>query len=132
MYQSLPVDMSLESKIEKGRGPVATVICQHGIIHVGDYFIAGSTGGKVSSLVDSYGKRVNEINPSLPVQVAGFNELPHAGDVFEVTTQEAVKKRASVQPEEPRADIYLKKATGEAEITLIVKADNASSREALG
>ncbi len=121
----------LESKIEKGRGPVATVICQHGILHVGDYFVAGSTGGKISSLVDSYGKRVAEIYPSLPVQVAGFSELPQAGDVFEVATQEAVKKGVAAQAIEPRTDMYLKKATGEAEIALIVKADNGSSREAL-
>ena len=116
----------LESKIEKGRGPVATVICQHGILHVGDYFIAGTTSGKVSSLVDSYGKRVTEIYPSLPVQVAGFSELPQAGDAFEVATQEAVKKGVAAQTAEARTDMYLKKSSGEAEIALIVKADNGS------
>ena len=121
----------IESKMEKGRGPVATVICQHGILHVGDYFLSGSTGGKVSSLVDTYGKRVAEAHPSHPVQIAGFNELPQAGDPFEVTTQEAVKKGIAATVSEPRTDIYLKKAGGEAQITVIVKADNASSREAL-
>ena len=121
----------LESKIEKGRGPVATVICQHGKLHVGDYFIAGATSGKVSSLVDSSGKRLNEVGPSIPVQVAGFSELPQAGDSFEVSTQEAVKKGISEFSKEPKSDIYLKKAQGDNEIALIVKADNASSREAL-
>ncbi len=120
----------LESKLEKGRGPVATVICQHGILHVGDYFIAGSTSGKVSSLVDSYGKRVTEIYPSLPIQVAGFSELPQAGDVFEVATQEAVKKGIAPTSEQ-RTDLYLKKGAHESAILLIVKTDNASSREAL-
>ena len=85
----------LESKVEKGRGPVATVICLHGILKIGDYFSAGSTWGKVNSLVDSYGKRVTEIAPSLPVLVSGFSELPQAGDLFEVTTHEAVKKGVS-------------------------------------
>ena len=121
----------LESKIEKGRGPVATVICQHGILRVGDYFVAGSTGGKVSSLVDSSGKRINEISPSMPALVAGFTDLPQAGDSFDVTTQEASKKGATGYVSEMRPDIYLKKAAGETEITLIVKADNGSSREAL-
>lgn len=121
----------LESKIEKGRGPVATVICQHGKLHVGDYFIAGSTTGKVSSLVNSYSKRVQEILPSFPAQVAGFSDLPQAGDTFEVTTQEAIKKDKGAQTLEARSDLYLKKSTGEKEITLLIKADNASSREAL-
>ena len=121
----------IESKMEKGRGPVATVICLHGILHVGDYFLAGHVGGKVSSLVDSAGRRVREIHPSLPVQVAGFSELPHAGDIFEVVSQEAAR-RGSAAPQETRADLYLKKgATTGTEVTLIIKADNASSREAL-
>ena len=120
----------LESKIEKGRGPVATVICQHGILRVGDYFIAGTTSGKVSSMVDSSGKRVQEAYPSVPVQVAGFAELPQAGDAFEVATQEEVKKRV-VQGAEQRPDLFLKKTLSEKEIPIIVKADNASSKEAL-
>ena len=118
----------LESKVEKGRGPVATVICLHGILRTGDYFSAGSTWGKVNSLVDSYGKRVTEIAPSLPALVSGFSELPQAGDLFEVTTHEAVKKGVSVAPPRPEA---VKRAMGENEINLIIKADNASSREAL-
>jgi translation initiation factor IF-2 len=121
----------LESKLEKGRGPVATVICQHGILKVGDYFVAGMTSGKVSSLVNSYGKRVTQVTPSTPVQVAGFSELPDAGDMFEVVTQDIAKKGAVTQPPVARSDMMFKKASGETAINIIIKTDNASSKEAL-
>ncbi len=117
----------LESRMEKGRGPVATVICQHGVLKVGDTFRAGSITGKVSSLVDSYGNRVQEIGPSLPVQVAGFSDLPFVGDVFEVITPQEARKGVSGPT---RAEPVYKKMQ-ENEIPLIIKADNASSREAL-
>jgi translation initiation factor IF-2 len=121
----------LESKIEKGRGPVATVICQHGTLKVGQYFIAGITQGKVSSLMDTAGLRVIEVGPSTPVQVAGFSELPNAGDTFEVVLQEIFKKRAHGYPLEARPEATLKQTLNEDTIRLILKADNASSREAL-
>lgn len=119
----------LESKVEKGRGPVATVICHHGILKVGDYFNAGSTWGKVSSLLDYKGERLQKVYPSTPVQISGFSELPQAGDFFQVTTQEAAKKgllTARIRPEVP----YTQKE-GKATLSLIIKTDNASSREAI-
>ncbi len=121
----------LESKLEKGRGPVATVICHHGILKIGDYFVSGTRQGKVSSLVDSYGKRVTEVGPSTPVQVAGFSELPHAGDPFEVVAQESLKRRTATQTVESRAETLLKKTFDGEAIRLIIKSDNASSKEAL-
>ncbi len=120
----------LESTVEKGRGPVATVICQHGILKVGDYFTAGNATGRISSLVNSAGKRIQEVPPSVPVLVAGFSELPHAGDAFEVTTQQAIRK-GGVKAPSKTAEIMSKTGTEESEIALIVKADNASSREAV-
>nr|MBA2306544.1 translation initiation factor IF-2 [Candidatus Dependentiae bacterium] len=120
----------LESKIEKGRGPVATVICHHGILKVGDYFSAGTTWGKVSSLVNSRGERLQQSHPSMPVQISGFSELPQAGDFFQVTTQEAAKKGALTPRARPDMGAYTKKE-GETDLSVIVKADNASSREAL-
>lgn len=121
----------LESKLEKGRGPVATVICQHGILHVGDYFVAGEATGRVSSLVTSEGKRVHQVGPSVPVQVAGFSELPHTGDIFEVHPSKIVK-RSSTPTVQPRTDLFRKTgATRETDITLMLKTDNASSREAV-
>jgi translation initiation factor IF-2 len=70
----------LEAELESGRGPVATVIVQHGTLRVGDPIVAGAAWGKVKSLVDDHGDQVKEAPPSMPVQVLGFSEPPHAGD----------------------------------------------------
>lgn len=122
----------LESKFEKGRGPVATVICQHGILKIGDYFVAGEATGRVNSLVTSDGKRVQKVGPSVPVQIAGFSELPHAGDVFEVHSSKVLKK-GIVAGQQQRADLLLRRAGAaqKADIDIILKTDNASSREAV-
>lgn len=119
----------LESKIQKGLGPVATVICQQGTLHIGDFFCAGYSLGKVSSLINSYGKRINEVGPSIPVQVSGFSELPHAGDHFEVISQEKYKKLKSAGT--IRADLESKKGLEEDSIHIILKTDSTSSQEAL-
>ena len=120
----------LESHLEKGRGPVATIICQHGTLKVGDYFAAGESTGRVSSLVNSEGKRIKEVGPSAPVTVAGLSKLVHAGDIFEVHSQKVLRKGV---PTAQRADLLKRKAAqkGVADIDIIVKADNASSREAV-
>ncbi len=97
----------LESHLEKGRGPVATVICQHGILRVGDYFAAGQATGRVSSLVDSFGKRVKQTGPSVPVQVAGLSQLAHSGDLFEVHPQKVIRKGV---PTAERADLVKRQA----------------------
>lgn len=120
----------LESKIEKGLGPVGTVINQYGVLRVGDYFVAGSTSGKVSSLIDSYGKRVREAGPSMPVLVAGFKELPKTGDIFNVVTSDKIKQHTRATDAE-RIHITSKAGAKENAINIIVKTDNASSKEAL-
>lgn len=117
----------LESKMEKGRGPVATVICHDGILKVGDYFVAGNVRGRVNSLVDSWGNRITEVQPSHPVLVAGFEELAQAGDLFEVVSAAEFKKDRPVAHKASS----LRQATHENSLNLIIKADNASSREAL-
>ena len=119
----------LESKLEKGRGPVATIICQHGILRVGDYFSCGSTQGKVSSLVDFAGKRVQEARPSIPVQVAGFTSLPHTGDLFEVIQPGELKRgrTSAAELNVPSA----RQVLHENALNLIIKTDGASSKEAL-
>ena len=120
----------LESKIEKGRGPVATLILQHGIAKVGDFFVCGKTFGKINSMVDSYGKRVKSAEPSIPVQVAGFAEIPEAGDFFEAVPQAEYKKaRQGKREEKPLAARMASVAKDS--INLIVKADSDSSKEAL-
>lgn len=115
----------LESKLEKGRGPVATVILQQGSLHIGDFFNSGQTSGKVTSLVDSYGKRLKEVLPGYPVQVAGFEALPQAGDSLIAGSKAEVKKAS-----QPTKQV-VKMARGEKDINICIKADSNSSIEAL-
>ncbi|MEX0940334.1 MAG: translation initiation factor IF-2 [Candidatus Babeliales bacterium] len=119
----------LESRLEKGLGPVATIICQHGILHIGDYFAAGYSIGKATSIIDSYGKRIKKVGPSIPVQIAGFSELPHAGDFFEVISQEKYRKLKNSK--DARVAYQAKYIVSDQAIKLIVKTDNSSSQEAL-
>ncbi len=119
----------LESQLEKGRGPVATIIAQHGKMSVGDYFICGKTSGRITSLVDSYGKRVEHILPPLPVQVAGFADMPEVGDAFDVVSkQEYLQGRLK---EEVRKETGIKESAAEGAIQLLIKCDTHSSQEAL-
>jgi translation initiation factor IF-2 len=118
----------LESKIEKGRGPVATVICQHGILKVGDYFVCGSVSGRVSSLVNSYGQRLQEAGPSIPVIVAGFDALPEVGDYFESGSKESLRRSAPVAE---KTIMQARSSAKENAINIIVKTDTNSSKEAL-
>lgn len=119
----------LESHLERGRGPVATVICQQGILRVGDSFACGSTRGRVSTLKTSAGKLVKSIEPSHPVQVAGFESLAQAGDFFKVGSARDVKRGKLATEERPqqRPSQVLKKGS----LNIIVKTDTASSGEAL-
>jgi translation initiation factor IF-2 len=116
----------LESKLEKGRGPVVTVICQEGTLHVGDFFIAGKQQGKISSLVDSLGNRIKEAYPSQPVQVAGFSALAQVGDSFEVVSAEDLKKQSTSQSLPPSL-----RQMAENSLNIILKTDGSSSLEAL-
>ena len=119
----------LESKLEKGRGPVATVLTQHGLLSIGDYFVAGKTSGKISSMNDSLGQRVTQMGPSHPVQIAGFNELPDAGDFFETVQKDAFLKTKHEQSGQKPAFIH--RVQTESAINLLVKTDTNSSKEAL-
>lgn len=118
----------LESHMEKGRGSVATVICQHGTLRVGDHFVCGSMQGRVTSLRDSFGKFVQSSEPSLPVQVAGFSELPKIGDILNVATAKEIKKGFGVTIDRSTKFAQVMK---EGVISLIIKTDNLSSKEAL-
>lgn len=119
----------LESKLEKGLGSVATVICQQGTLRIGDYFIAGSTQGRVSVLVDSSGKRVKEVGPSIPVQISGFDQLPQVGAQFKAITVEEYKKFKQTHIASSAKSRGT--ATGENILNLIIKVDNVSSLEAV-
>ena len=72
----------IEAQLDKGRGPVATVLVQKGTLHVGDFIAAGASHGKVRAMIDDTGRRVKEAGPSTPVEILGLNDVPGAGEVF--------------------------------------------------
>ena len=117
----------LESRLERGRGPVATLILQHGMLQLGDYFICGKTRGRVSSIKNSFGNVVQQVGPSIPVLVAGFQELPEAGEVLRVVSKEEVRRDKQQQSQ----DLRTTRTSDENAINLIIKTDTNSSREAL-
>ncbi len=72
----------IEAELDKGRGPVATVLVQNGTLHVGDFISAGVAHGKVRAMIDDKGRRVKEAGPSTPVEILGLSDVPSAGEVF--------------------------------------------------
>ena len=119
----------LESGSEKGRGWVVTLIAQNGVLKVGDYVLAGNTTGHISSLFDSYGKQVKSSDPALPVQAAGFDDRPEAGDSFRIVSKnEYLKAKSSGNS---KVSLVGKRLMYENGINILVKADNHSSLEAI-
>jgi translation initiation factor IF-2 len=135
----------IEAKLDKGRGPVATVLVQHGTLQVGDTIIAGAAVGKVKVLNNDKGKRIKKAGPSTPVEVIGFNEVPEAGDTLYVTTEdrstrELADKRMQYKRESELKknqtvtldDLFTKIKEGEIkDLKLIIKADVQGSIEAI-
>jgi len=135
----------IEAKIEKGRGPVATVLVQEGTLKVGDAFVTGTHFGKVRSLINDEGKRVKTAGPSMPVEVIGIGGVPLAGDTFiSVSDERAAKEVVSKRAERERNtkltsvrrvtldDLYQGMQDGTAkELKVIIKADVQGSAEAL-
>jgi translation initiation factor IF-2 len=130
-YLDVPVfGYVIESRFEKGRGPVAIVICRQGVLRVGDCFTCGGLRGRVSSLKETSGKIVKSVNPSNPVIVAGFTEMPHTGDVLSVCAKDKHKASDGVLAHRKAVDTTAFIAQEDA-VRLIVKADSALSREVL-
>jgi translation initiation factor IF-2 len=135
----------LEAKLDRGRGPVATVLVRNGTLRVGDYFICGSVFGRVRAMLDDRGEQVKEVPPSMPVEVLGLEELPEAGDAFQVATDTAKAKQIVMyRAEKDRAaslaksgritleQFHKKMAAGEVkELPIILKADVGGSAEVL-
>ncbi len=135
----------IESRLDRGRGPLATVLIQNGSLKIGDVFVAGANSGRVKAMLDEYGNRLKKVLPGFPVQVLGFDGTPQAGDTFLVMDSEKeVKaislKRQALQREQAFKQIRaltleglsdrIKK--GEArELPLIIKGDVNGSVEAL-
>jgi len=135
----------IEARIDRGRGPVATVLVQEGTLKVGDILLAGVHSGRIRSLTNDQGKRLKEAAPSTPVEVTGLDGVPTAGEYFlvvdsERAAREVAAKRAEKSREEEMAkarkvtlaDLHIRIAEGEIkELPVIIKADVQGSVEAL-
>jgi translation initiation factor IF-2 len=135
----------VEAKLERGRGPVATVLVQSGTLHVGDVFVVGSFSGKVRALISHTGAKVQEAGPSVPVEVIGLPGVPSAGDVFQAVKDERIAREiAEDRARKQRAaelagagkvsldDLFAKIQEGSVkELSLVIKADVQGSSEAL-
>jgi len=136
----------IESSLDKGRGPVATVLVQQGLLSRGDYLVCGVQYGRVRALFDETGSQVQAAGPSIPVQVLGLSGVPDAGDDFVVVADERLAKDVAQQREAKRRemrlvqsagnrmeDIMAQMGQGEAQqvLNLVVKADVQGSVEAL-
>jgi len=135
----------IESKLDKGRGPVATVLIKNGTLNVGDPIIAGFTYGKVRAMFDDKGKRVKSATPSIPVEVIGFNDVPDAGDIMycisdEKNARQIIEKRIANSRDKMAIDahkvsledLFSQIQEGKVkELNIIVKADVQGSVEAV-
>ena len=83
----------IEAQLDKGRGPVATVLVQKGTLHVGDSIVIGSTYGKVRAMIDDKGRKVKEAKPSTPVEILGLNDVPNSGEILMATENEKEAKK---------------------------------------
>ena len=82
----------IEARLDKGRGPVATVLVQNGTLHTGDIIIAGTALGRVRAMLDDHGQQVKEAGPSVPVEITGLAEVPAAGDTFNAVEDERLAR----------------------------------------
>jgi len=135
----------LEAKLDRGRGPVATVLVRNGTLHQGDYFICGTVFGRVRAMLDDRGAQVKEVGPSMPVEVLGLEELPEAGDTFQAVTDTTKAKQIVMYRAEKERAVHLAKtgritleqfhkkmAAGDVqELPIILKADVSGSAEVL-
>ena len=134
----------IEAKLDKGRGPVATVLVQNGTLHNGDIVIAGTSVGRVRVMTDHNGRSVKVAGPSVPVEITGLADVPDAGDEFEAVIDErmarelAEKRRAEAKEEIFKAnaranlnDLFSQMASGMKDLNIIVKADVDGTVEAV-
>jgi translation initiation factor IF-2 len=133
----------IEAKLDKGRGPLATVLVERGTLRVGDVFVAGASSGKVRAMIDDHGRQVKEAGPSVPVEVLGLSAVPSAGDPFTVVENEARarevasyrqgvldRKRTTSAPVSLE-NMFASHASTIKELPLVIKADVQGSVEAI-
>lgn len=135
----------IEARLDKGRGPIATMLVQNGTLHVGDIVVAGTTVGRIRAMMNDRGERVQEAGPSIPVEVTGLNDVPTGGDVFNAVSderlaRELVEQRINEQKEaifNARTKVTLDNLFDQMqqgdmkELKIIVKADVQGSVEAV-
>ena len=135
----------IEAQLDKGRGPIATILVQEGTLNIGDAFVVGHTSGRIRAMVDEKGKRLKKAGPSTPVEIIGLSEVPDAGDNFVVMDDEKdarqiAEKRKDKQKQEQQKstmkvsleDIFSQIQEGKMkELNIIVKADVQGSVEAI-
>ncbi len=134
----------IEAKLDKGRGPVATVLVQNGTLHVGDVIIAGGAVGRVRAMTDDKGRQLKTAGPSVPVEILGLDQVPGAGDIFNAVKDEKMARELADQrkdkqkEEEFRAnakvsleDFFNQMKEGVQSLNIIVKADVQGSAEAV-
>ena len=135
----------IEAKLDKGRGPIATLLVQNGTLHSGDVIVAGTAVGKVRAMTDYKGKKINSAGPSVPVEIMGLDQAPMSGDLFNAVSDEKLarqlveQRRAEAKEEEFKAfqkvtldTLFDTLQEGEMkELNIIVKADVQGSVEAV-
>jgi translation initiation factor IF-2 len=135
----------IESRLDKGRGPVGTVLVQQGTLKPGDYFVCGTQYGRVRALFDDRGQRVEEVPPGLPAEVQGFSGVPEAGDEFQVLEDERKAKQIAMLRQQKQREATLARISRVSleklyqqvqegalkELKLVLKADVHGSIEAL-
>jgi len=135
----------IESKLDKGRGPVSTVLIQSGKLKVGDAFVTGVHHGRIRAMINDWGQRATEAGPSMPIEILGLSGVPQAGDSFIVVKDEAtarqiasIRERKNMEVERMKtakvslADLYERISKGEVkELNIIIKADVQGSIEAV-
>ena len=146
VHEGRATGVVIESSLDKGRGPVATVLVQQGTLKKGDYLVCGTHYGRVRALFDEAGKQVDSAQPSIPVQVLGLSGVPDAGDDFVVVADERLAKDVAQQRDTKRRESRLVATAGsrmedimasmgqdkdQANLNLLVKADVQGSVEAL-
>ena len=134
----------IEAKLDKGRGPVATVLVQNGTLHSGDIVIAGTAVGRVRAMTNDKGVQLDEAGPSVPVEIIGLAEVPQAGDEFNAVEDERMARELAEQRKDKAKDeifkanakvslddLFAQIAEGIKELNIIVKADVGGSAEAV-
>ena len=135
----------IEARLDKGRGPIMTVLVQNGTLRQGDIIIAGTSVGRVRTMINDKGQRVKEAGPSVPVEIAGMSEVPNAGDIFNAVDDERMARELVAERKEKAKvaantgtkkvsldDLFARIQQGEMkDFNIIVKADVKGSAEAV-